>query len=85
MSRMSGASAVNYVCNFPHQVNIGSPPLDWRLKTFLCISFDTFPVYDRVVMEFYFDRRLKAKLWDLYVISCCEDMTAYIPTIGVSY
>ena len=57
--------------------------LDPRRKTFLCINFETFPIYKSILFEFHFEIRKKAKFWDLYIFSCCEILSDKV-WLGVS-
>ena len=65
------------------QISINSNVLDYRKKTWLCLNFETFPVFKTILFEFHFDRRKKAKFWDLYIVSCCEILSDKV-TVGVS-
>ena len=56
--------------------------LDYRKKTWICINWETFPIFRTIFFEFNFDRRKKAKFWDLYIVSCCEILSDKV-VVGV--
>ena len=65
------------------QITITDAVLDYRKKTWICINWETFPIFRTILFEFNFDRRKKAKFWDLYIVSCCEILSDKV-VVGVS-
>ena len=65
------------------QITISDAVLDYRKKTWICINWETFPIFRTILFEFNFDRRKKAKFWDLYIVSCCEILSDKV-VVGVS-
>ena len=60
------------------QIRISEKAIDPRKATWICIEFDNLPVFQSIIFKFQFPRKRKAKFWDLYLYSCCEDLNASI-------
>ena len=59
--------------------------LDPRKKTWICIQFDTLPVFRELWFTFKFGKNKKAKFWDLYIFSCCEVLKDKIKIVSILF